>query len=98
MLVLYLCYGSGVFIDISNNNLDFSSIALNLKDGDDNDLEVGNYVYSPQGLLDSRDSIFVDIGNDVLLSVSYDYAGNDVYLVQGWCRDSLVLLIVETIV
>ena len=48
----------------------------------------GNYVYSPQGLLDSRDSIFVDIGNDVELSVSDDYAGN----VYTWYKDGVEIV------
>ena len=74
--------GSDVLIDINDNNLGFSSIGLNLNDGDDND-RGNNYIYSPQGLLDSRDSIFVDIGNDVELSVSDEYAGN----VYTWYKD-----------
>ena len=68
--------GSGVYINISDNKLGFSSIGLNLKD--ENGLSRGgNYVYSPQGLLDISDSITRIVGDSVEMRVSDDYVDNE---------------------
>ena len=69
-------------IDISNNNLDFSSIIPNLRDENDNPRE-DKFIFIPQSLLDTRDTLFEQTGNSTTLSVSDDHQDN----VYQWYKD-----------
>ena len=62
-------------IDVSNNNLDFSSIIPNLSD-QSNVLRDTNFIYAPQGLLDKGDNISLGVGISITLVISDDYQDN----------------------
>ena len=67
-------------INVSNNNLDFSSIIPNLSD-ESNILRDTNFIYVPQGLLDTRDTLIREFS--AILGVSDIYQGN----IYQWYKD-----------
>ena len=69
-------------IYIQNNRFGFNSIISNLKDKDDN-LREANFIYDPQKLLDTRDTIINRLGNFIEFTVSDDHGDN----IYQWFKD-----------
>ena len=69
-------------ITISNNQLTFSSIVPNLFDKNDNPRE-NNFLYSPQTLLDTKDTIIKKLSQSIQLTINNDYESNS----YQWYKD-----------
>ena len=73
---------SSTSIDVSTNNLDFSSIIPNLLDENDNP-RGDNFIYNSQAILDTRDTIVEKLGNNIELTINNDYETNN----YQWYKD-----------
>ena len=71
---------NSAFIFINNNKFGFNSIVPNLKDKDD--VSRSGFSYEPQKLLDTRDTIINKLGTSIELTISDDYEGNSLSMVQ----------------
>ena len=77
---------STIPIDIRNNKIGFSNIIHNLysKSRENNDVPRGNkYRYNPQKLLDTRDTLFIELNNSIQLTVSDNHQDNS----YQWYKD-----------
>ena len=80
-----------VYIDMSSNNLEFSSIVPNSVDAN-GEKRGDNYLYSPQGSLDDNYESFSSAGSEISMSVSDTYPGN----IYNWYKDGNIIAVVDS--